>query len=267
MTHNGIARIDSNQLTTKKVRILIRIKSWLNEAIHSQFPMTFLGFPLKYWLCMTFFGLLTQVPSRQIDSNQLMIQAISRRNLYRFNSWLKWLSKNWLRINSWLKWISKYWFRLTHDSKCFPIFWLKSTHDSSEKHSILSQLTIRVRVIPMSVWGWHHLQDLEPRWTPSLFPPPPLPDRQVPSVYREDSVRHAGDRYRLLSGRGRLSLPAAAAGPAGTVPRAQRTPAQGRSEVVGSGSVRGQRSSVKVSSIRWVTPLVRVNVSTEMLIK
>ena len=44
----------------------------------------------------------------------------------------------------------RYWFRLTHDSKCFPIFRFKSTHDSSEKHSILSRLMIRLWVIPMS---------------------------------------------------------------------------------------------------------------------
>ena len=46
----------------------------------------------------------------------------------------------------------RYWFKLTHDLRCFSIFRFKSTHDSSEKHLILSQLMIRLWVIPLSAW-------------------------------------------------------------------------------------------------------------------
>ena len=49
---------------------MIRIKCWLGWP--------FFGFPSKCWLRMTFFGRSTKMSSGEIDSKQLMIQAVSR---------------------------------------------------------------------------------------------------------------------------------------------------------------------------------------------
>ena len=119
------------------------------------FAWTFLGIQLYCWLTddlfwdfhsrlrMTLFGLSTGVPSRRIDLNHLMTQAVSRSHELIHD--LSGFSRNWLRISSWLKWNLRYWFRSIHHTKCLPIFRIKSTHDSTEKkHLILSRLMIRL---------------------------------------------------------------------------------------------------------------------------
>ena len=77
---------DNNKL----FRILIRINSWLNDAIHFQFRLSFFwGFIFTadsvdlfglYTQVLTYYDLflelLTQVPSQQIDLNQLMAPAV-----------------------------------------------------------------------------------------------------------------------------------------------------------------------------------------------
>ena len=170
-TQNGSLKFDSYWLPTQKLpefwfksthgskklfRILIRTNSWLNDAIHSQFRMTFLGIQLHRWIGITFFGLSTQVPSRQIDLSQLMTQAVSRRLesiqlmtqtafqelthnqlmtqmdsqvLIQIDSWLKTLPDLSIQINSWLK-------RKTFDSE--------STHDSTLSYTHVWYNILRV---------------------------------------------------------------------------------------------------------------------------
>ena len=148
---------------SKVFKILIRINSRINDAIHSQVRVTFLRIQLYWWHGMTFLGAfhssvdfvwpfltfrLKCLPA-QTDLNQPTVEQYLG-DLNRCNSWLKRLSRNWLRIISWLQWIPRHWFRSTHDSKFFPIFRFKSTHDWSQKHLILRRLMIRLWIIPMS---------------------------------------------------------------------------------------------------------------------
>ena len=141
-------KFDSNRLMTQKAsrffiqinsrlnklfRILIRINSWLNDVIHSLFvwPLwafnltadlvwTYWGFPLKFWLRMTFLAIrLKWLPDK-------LIWIIS---------WLKQYLGDLNRFNSWLKWIQRHWFKSTHDSKCFPI--LDSNQLMSQVKNIL----------------------------------------------------------------------------------------------------------------------------------
>ena len=189
MTHNGFPRIGSNQLmaqkafqnfdsnrlpTQKRSGILIRINSWLNYTVDSiaHLPLDFTSYDLFVLstqlslLGVTFFGLPTQVSSRQlIGINSWLKQYFGELN--RFNSWLKWLSRELTQNQLWTQADPHYWFRSTHDSSGFPEnwlrinswlkqiprYWLKSIHDSSKKQQqlILSRLRIRLWVVPMSV--------------------------------------------------------------------------------------------------------------------
>ena len=121
----------------KTFRILNWINSWHNDAIHSQFHMTFFGHStqlLTWWPILAFHSSvnfvwpfkgfrLKCIPDKLIRISSWLKQYLG--NLNRFNSLLKRLSRNWLWINSWVEWIPKYWFRSTRDSKCFPILWFK----------------------------------------------------------------------------------------------------------------------------------------------
>ena len=139
----------------KTFRILNWINSWHNDAIHSQFHMTFFGHSTFFWKPFPFLGIqlncwlgdlfwwpiletwyssvnfvwpfkgfrLKCIPDKLIRISSWLKQYLG--NLNRFNSLLKRLSRNWLWINSWVEWIPKYWFRSTRDWKCFPILWFK----------------------------------------------------------------------------------------------------------------------------------------------
>ena len=67
--------------THDSMMIFIPSFVWALWAFNSTVDLVrpFLDFPLKVWLHMILFGLSTQVLSRQIDSNQLMTQAVSWR--------------------------------------------------------------------------------------------------------------------------------------------------------------------------------------------
>ena len=67
-----------------------------------------------------------------LDSNQLMIRAVSRRiEPIQHMTQAVFPGMDSESIHDW-NGFPRYWFRLTHDSMSFPIFWFKATHDSSE---------------------------------------------------------------------------------------------------------------------------------------
>ena len=111
-TQNGFLKFNSNRFTTQKKfpefwlksthgsktfpefwfksthdseksGILIRINSWLNDTIHFQFTFVtshdFFEHSTQVLNWYDLFGLSTQAPFREIDSNQLMNQAVSWR--------------------------------------------------------------------------------------------------------------------------------------------------------------------------------------------
>ena len=83
------------------------------------------------------------MPSRDIEPNQLMIQALSRKLEsipLMIQTAFQELAQNQLMTQVHLPDIDS----ATHDSNCLPIFRLKSAHGSSEKHLILSRLMIRL---------------------------------------------------------------------------------------------------------------------------
>ena len=168
---------DSNQLMTQKISILSRINSWLNDAIHSQFRLTFLGAfnsavhliwpflgsPLKRWLRMSFFGLSAQVPFRQIYSNSSWLNQ-SLGVLSPFNSWFKRLSMNWLKISSWLVDAQALiqidsWLQMLPDFSVQIKSWLnskifdsESTHDSTLSHTQSAGYSSYPCLLAIPIW-------------------------------------------------------------------------------------------------------------------
>ena len=176
MTYNGFTRIDSNQLTTKKKsRIFIQTDSWLKKLsgifirwshdstiqIYCWFRWPFLGFQpilLTFFPDVTkfhwpfwsftkfrwhFFGHSSIALIRISSSLKQYLEDLSR-----FNSWLNWLSRNWLGINSCIKWIRQVLIQIDSGLKVLPHFfiqinsWLKrkvfdseSTHASTLSHA------------------------------------------------------------------------------------------------------------------------------------
>ena len=115
---------------------------YLGIQLYCWLGMTFfLGFPLKRWLRMTFWGFRL----KYLLDKLIWISSWLKRYLGDlFNPWLKQLSRNWLRINSRLKWTPRYWFRSPHDSKCFPIFYWNQLMTQAKKHLVLIRLMIRL---------------------------------------------------------------------------------------------------------------------------
>ena len=181
-TQNGFLKFDSNRLPNRKNRILFQInsghknlsKSWF-ESTHDStmlfipsFAWPILGIQLNcrlVWPLFGFstlvlnsydlFGLSTQVPSRQIDSNELMTQATSLR--IRIDSThdstqvaFQELTQNQLMTQT----DSQVLIQIDPWLKMLPEFLFKSTRDSSEKHLILSELMIRLWVIPVWLLRW-----------------------------------------------------------------------------------------------------------------
>ena len=102
--------IDSNQLMTQVYclfniisRLLLNLYDFLDSELKSSLNMTFLGFPLKYWLRMTLFGLSTQSAFR----------------------------RNWFQSSHDSTSISETWIDSTNESSAFPGTDSESTYDSS----------------------------------------------------------------------------------------------------------------------------------------
>ena len=153
-THDSrtIWNIDFNQVMTQWFESTVDLIDLY--VAFTQFRWHFFGLSLNF---ADLFGTFTKFrwPFLWAFDSSALIRINSWLKLFledvnRFNPWLKRLSRNWLRINLWLKLIPHALFRSTHDSKCFPIFRFKLTHNSSEKHSILNRLMIRLWVISMS---------------------------------------------------------------------------------------------------------------------
>ena len=148
---------------------MIRIKSLLKDSNQLLISQTFLGF---HSILLTIFGLSLHfvdffgvfikfcrpflgVPLERLDSNQLMIQAVSQ-GLQSIQLMTQRLSRNWLRINSWLKWIPKILVQIDSWLKVLPDFsieinsWLNQKEFDSE-----SALMIRLWVLPMSANNRH----------------------------------------------------------------------------------------------------------------
>ena len=143
---NGCLKVVSNQFTTQKAfQNLDSNQLMAHDAIHSQYHLIFfghstllltwygifLGFPLKYWLRMTFWV---------FDSNT------SLTNWLESSHKSSGFSRYWLRINSWLKWIPRYYSDrlMTQNTSRFfnsnqlmtqlKAFGSESTHDSTLSH-------------------------------------------------------------------------------------------------------------------------------------
>ena len=163
-------------MTQKIFEILIRISSWLNDTVHSQF-----GFDL-FWAF-----------SSTVDLFGLSIQVLTSRELFwTFNSSA--FPRNWCELAHNSSSISEIWIDSTHDSSGFPVIDSESTHDSNgfpcidlhrlmtrnaspffcsnhlmtqeNNHFILSRLMNRLWVIPKSgsLIMWHFNREWCIKW-------------------------------------------------------------------------------------------------------
>ena len=102
-------------------------------TIHPQFAFDFiwplLGFQLKYWLCMTFSGLSTQVSSDDLEYGLSWAFDPSA------------FPRNWLESAHDSSSISETWIDSTHDSSVFLGIDSESTHDSSRSPTYWSRST------------------------------------------------------------------------------------------------------------------------------
>ena len=111
--------------------------------------MLFLGLSRSIWLGVTIFGLLTQISSREIDSNQLKTQSVFWKvESIQLMTQVAFQGIDYESVHNSCRSQGTDSDQLMTQASS-QIIYSESTHDSSEKHLILSQLVIQLRAMPM----------------------------------------------------------------------------------------------------------------------